>query len=237
MKKTIFIITLILSFSVSAEINNKSVSLEKFKGSVVVLYFFGDDMDKWNKPITELNKLQEKFKEKNVKVGAITPKSMENIKSFTKSIDFLMFAKSIDFTVVAESDTAKKYKIKPPYVYVISPEGKIYYKSTSLDNVDGKIEKLIAGSNEIHSDGTNVHSAKIDGKVMEYKNTTPKLNYDDSDGIPHPGITIGNTMPKKEKKKKSEGIPGQTIKQYDVTPGIINKREPPKKRNTLKNDN
>jgi peroxiredoxin len=122
MKKIIFVIALILNFTVLAEINKKTVTLDKFKGSVVVMYFFGDDMDKWNKPISELNELQKKFKDKNVKIGAITPKSLDNIKSFTKSIDFLTFAKSIDFTVVAESDTAKKYKIKPPYVYVITPD-------------------------------------------------------------------------------------------------------------------
>ena len=236
MKKIIFAIVLILNFTVLAEINKKTVTLDKFKGSVVVMYFFGDDMDKWNKPISELNELQKKFKDKNVKIGAITPKSLDNIKSFTKSIDFLTFAKSIDFTVVAESDTAKKYKIKPPYVYVITPDGKIYYKSRSLNNIGNKVEKLLAGSSEIHSDSTNVHNAKISGKVVDYENTTPKLNYDDSEGIPHPGITIGKTMPKKEKKEKSKGISGQTIKQYDVTPGIINRREPPRRRIRPKTD-
>ncbi len=225
------------SDSACSETKGQVISLDKFKGSVLVLYFFGDNMDKWHKSITELNRLKEEFENKKVKIGALTPKTQNEIKTFTQSIDFLMFAKSIDFAVVTENDSVKKYNIKPPYAYVIDQNGKIYWKGESLKNISKKINDLLAKSANINPEGTNVYDAKLTGEAVRHKNTTPKLNYDDSQGIPHYGLTTsGKTMPKKEKKKSGDRIPGQTIRQYEVTPGIINEREPPRRTIKPKND-
>jgi len=244
-----FLLVFAFSYNISAQKNeiNKSVSggsetkgqvisLDKFKGSVLVLYFFGDNMDKWNRPIVELNRLKEEFKNKKVNIGALTSKTQNEIKTFTKSIDFLMFAKSIDFTVVTKNDATKKYNVRPPYVYVIAQDGKIYWKGKSLKNISKKISDLLAGSANIQLEGTNVYDAKLTGKAVRHKNTTPKLDYDDSAGIPSHGLTIGKTMPKKEKKKSGKRIPGQTIRQYEVTPGIKNEREPSRRTIEPKND-
>ncbi len=222
--------------SACSETKEQVISLDKFKGSVLVLYFFGDNMDKWHKPITELNHLKEKFKNKKVNIGALTSKTQNEIKTFTKSIDFLMFAKSIDFAVVTKNDSAKKYNVKPPYAYIIAQDGKIYWKGKSLENISKKISDLLSESANVQLEGTNVYDAKLTGKAVHHKNTTPKLDYDDSEGIPSHGLTIGKTMQKKEKKKSGKRIPGQTIRQYEVTPGIINEREPPRRRNERKND-
>ncbi|MCK5851573.1 hypothetical protein KAH27_00970, partial [bacterium] len=195
-----------------------------------------DNMDKWHKSITELNRLKEKFKNKKVEIGALTSKTQNEMKPFTKSIDFLMFAKSIDFAVVTKNDSAKKYNVKPPYAYVIDQDGKIYWKGKSLENISKKISDLLAGSANVQLEGTNVYDVKLTGKTVRHKNTTLKLDYDDSEGIPSHGLTIGKTMQKKEKKKSSNRIPGQTIRQYEVTPGIKNERESSRRTIERQND-
>lgn len=207
--------------------NQNVISLNKFKGSILVLYFFGDDMDKWNKPIVELNRLKKEFEnKKDVHIGAVTPKSKSEIEKITKSIDFIMFANKIDFAVVTDSDTAKKYNVKPPYVYVIAPDGKIFCKSKSLNNISAKINELLDNKN-IKLSGTNVYkNAVIDGKATRIKDTTPKLDYDDSRGIPTHGLTLGKISTPKSSKEKRNRIEGQTIRQYQTTEGIINPRPP-----------
>jgi len=218
--------------SVSSDRIDKMISLDKFKGSVLVLYFFSDNMDDWNQPIVELNTLKKKYINKKVQISALTSKTPNELNTFTKSIDFLVFAKSIDFAVVTKNDSAKKYDIKLPCVYVIAQNGNIYWKGKSLKHINKKINDLLAGTANVQIDGTNVYEGKIAGKAKRYKNTTPKLDYDDSQGIPHHGLTTsGKTMPKKEKKKSGDRIQGQVIKQYKSTPGIFNEREPPRKRN------
>ena len=217
------------SNSVGSETKGQVITLDKFKGSVLVLYFFGDNMDKWNRPIVELNRLKEKFKNKKVNIGALTSKTQNEIKTFTKSIDFLMFAKSIDFTVVTKNDSTKKYNVKPPYVYVIAQDGKIYWKSKSLKNISKKISDLLAGSANVKLEGTNVYDAKLTGKATRYEDTTPKLDYDDSEGIPHYGLTTGKVIQKKGSQKKEgssdKRISGQVIREYSVTPGLKTPRE------------
>jgi len=235
--KTLILFSLLLFFclnsfaqtNVQQKSNQNIISLNKFKGSILVLYFLGDDIDKWNKPIVELNRLKNEFANKNVHIGAVTPKSKNEIEKITKSIDFIMFANKIDFAVVTDSDTAKKYDVKPPYVYVIAQDGKIFWKSKSLDNISSKIQELLDDKN-IKLSGTNVYkNAKIDGKAVRVKNTTPKLDYDDSKGIPTHGLTLGKISTPKTSKEKRNRIKGQTIRQYEATEGIINPRPPVRK--------
>jgi len=218
--------------SVSSDTIDKMISLDEYKGSVLVLYFFSDNMDNWNQPIVELNTLKKKYKNKKVRFSALTSKTQSEVNTFTKSIDFLVFAKSIDFTVITKNDSAAKNDIKLPCVYVIAQNGNIYWKSKSLKHINKKINNLLAGTANVKFDGTNVYEEKIAGKAKRYKDTTPKLDYDDSQGIPHHGLTTsGKTMPGKRKKKSGSRIKGQVIKQYKVTPGIINEREPPRRKN------
>jgi peroxiredoxin len=210
------------------------ISLDKFKGEVLVLYFFGGNMNNWDKPISELNALKIKFKNKKVKVGAITSKTEEEIDEYMKTIDFIVFAKSIDFAVVTDSDSAKKYKVKPPYAYVVAPDGTIYWKSKSLKNISDKINELLGKSADIQIKGTNVYSAKLEGEVTHFKNTTPKLNVDDSQGLIDPGVSEGTTFYKNDQPEKvtpateadelnedtRDQIPNQRIEEYKGTPGI-----------------
>jgi len=205
--------------------NGQTISLDRFKGTNLVLYIFGNNIDKWNKPIAALNNLKREYANKNVRIGALTSKTQEEIAKYTKSIDFLMFAKSIDFAVVTENYATKKHEIDPPYVYIIASDGTIYWKGESLKNISGKINKLLNSTEENQGSGTNVYNAKLTGKVARYEDTTPKLDYDDSQGIPHRGITAVNTAGnsaenKQTKKDKQSRIPGQKIKQYEATPGI-----------------
>ena len=214
--------------TVSSDTINKMISLDKFKGSVLVLYFLSDNMDDWNQPVVELNSLKKKYKNKKVRILALTSKTQNEINIFTKSIDFLVFAKSIDFTVIAKNDSAAKNDIKPPCVYVISQDGNIYWKGKSFKHLNKKINDLLAGTANVQLDGTNVYEGNLTGKATRYKNTTPGLDYDDSQGIPHYGLKAsGKTMPGKRTKKSGKRIKGQVIKQYKTTPGIINEREQP----------
>ncbi len=210
------------------------ISLDKFKGSVLVLYFFGDDMDKWDRPIAELNRLKEKFKNKKVKIGALTSKTPEQIDEYMKTIDFIVFAKSIDFAVVTDSDSAKKYKVKPPYAYVIAPDGVIYWKGKSLKDISDKINEILNNQADIQTKGTNVYNTKLEGEVTHFKNTTPKLNVDDSQGFTDPGVPEGTTFYKENQPAKvtpateadelnedtRDRIPNQRIEEYEGTPGI-----------------
>ena len=216
------------------EMGKQIISLDKFKGSVLVLYFLGNDMDKWNRPIAELNRLKEKFKNKKVKIGALTPKTSEQIENYMKTMDFIVFAKSIDFAVVTDSDSAKKYKVKPPYAYVIAPDGSIYYKSKSLNNISDEINEALGESENIPVKGTNVYNVKLEGEVTHFKNTTPKLNLDDSDGLDDPGVAEGTTFYKNNQPQEAtpateanelnndtkDRIPNQRIDEYEGTPGI-----------------
>jgi len=210
------------------------VSLEKYKGSVLVLYFFSDNVDNWNRPIAELNRLKEKYKDKKVHIGAITSKTTEEIDEYMKTMDFIMFDGSIDFAVVTDSDSAKKYKVKPPYVYVIAQNGTIYWKGKSLKNIGDKINEAMNSSANVQNKGTNVYNAKLTGEVSRFKNTTPKLNYDDSQGMDDPGVPEGTTFYKNDERERKtpateaeefdedtqSQIPNQRIKEYKGTPGI-----------------
>ncbi|RLD11798.1 MAG: hypothetical protein DRI44_02785 [Chlamydiae bacterium] len=217
-----------------SEVKKQMISLAKFKGSVLVLYFFGDNMDNWNRSIAQLNRLKTQFKDKNVYIGAVTSKTKEEIDEYMKTIDFIMFAKSIDFAVATDSDSAKKYKVKPPYVYVIAQDGRIYWKSKSFNNIQIKINDLIEKSVNAQNKGTNVYNEKLTGDVTHFKNTTPKLNLDDSRGLADPGVKEGTTFykenkpaqptPATEESELSEDthdtIPVQSIEEYKGTPGI-----------------
>jgi len=226
--------------NVSAAENNLSkaegqmISLDKFKGSVLALYFFGNNINNWDYPIAQLNRLKEKYENKNVKIGALTSKTREEIDAYMKTIDFIVFAKSIDFAVVTDSDSAKKYKIKPPYVYVIAQDGTIFWKGKSLKNADNKIVELLNNHLPAQNEGTNVYNDEIEGEVTHFKNTTPKLNLDDSNGIPDPGVPEGTTFYKENQPEKvtpateaeeldedtRDQIPNQRIEEYEGTPGI-----------------
>ncbi len=219
---------------VSKETKGHVVSLDKFKGSVLVMYFFGDNMDDWDRPIAELNGLKEKFKNKKVRVGALTHKTPEEIEKYMKTMDFIMFAKSIDFAVVTDSDSAKKYKANPPYVYVITQDGKIYWKGKSLRGIGDKIDEVLETPVNTQNKGTNVYAAKLTGEVTHFKDTTPKLNFDDSDGIDDPGVKEGTTFYKDDQPDKvtpateaaelnddtKSQIANQRIQEYEGTPGL-----------------
>jgi len=217
-----------------SETKGQVVSLDKFKGSVLVLYFFGNNIDNWDRPIAELNRLKEKYKNKKVHIGALTSKTQEEIEEYMKTIDFIMFAKSIDFAVVTDSDSAKKYKAKPPYAYVIAPDGQIYWKGKSLRNIGDKINEILENPVDAQNKGTNVYDTKLTGEVTHFKNTTPKLNFDDSDGIDDPGVKEGTTFYKEDQPTRvtpateadelnedtKSQISNQRIKEYEGTPGI-----------------
>ncbi len=222
------------SDSVHSETKGNMISLDKFKGSVLVLYFFGNKMDDWDKPIAELNRLKEKFKDKKVRISALTDKTPEEIEEYMKTMDFIMFAKSIDFAVVTENDAAKKYKTKPPYAYIIAPDGQIYWKGKSLGKVSDKIIEVLENSVNAQNKGTNVYNTKLSGEVTHFKDTTPKLNFDDSEGIDDPGVKEGTTFYKENQPDKvtpateaaelnddtKSQIANQRIQEYEGTPGI-----------------
>ena len=217
-----------------SETKGQVISLDKFKGSVLVLYFFGNNVDNWDRPIAELNRLKEKFKNKKVHIGALTHKTTEEIDKYMKTMDFIMFAKSIDFAVVTDSDSAKKYKVKPPYAYVIAPDGQIYWKGKSLRNISDEINEVLENTVNVQNKGTNVYNTKLTGEVTHFKDTTPKLNYDDSDGIDDPGVKEGTTFYKENQPTRvtpateadeladdtQSQISNQRIKEYEGTPGI-----------------
>ena len=219
---------------VSKETKGHVVSLDKFKGSVLVMYFFGNNVDNWDQPIAELNRLKEKFKNKKVRIGALTDKTQEEIEEYMKTMDFIMFAKSIDFAVVTDSDSAKKYKTKPPYAYIIAPDGQIYWKGKSLRDIGDKINEVLENPLNSQNKGTNVYAAKLTGEVTHFKDTTPKLNYDDSDGIDDPGVKEGTTFYKDDQPDKvtlateadelnddtKSQIANQRIEEYEGTPGL-----------------
>ncbi len=222
------------SDSVHSETKGNMISLDKFKGSVLVLYFFGNNMDDWDKPIAELNRLKEKFKDKKVRISALTDKTPEEIEEYMKTMDFIMFAKSIDFAVVTDSDSAKKYKSKPPYAYIIAQDGQIYWKGRSLRNIGDKINEVLENPVNTQNKGTNVYAAKLSGEVTHFKDTTPKLNFDDSDGIDDPGVKEGTTFYKEDQPDKvtpateaaelnddtKSQIANQRIQEYEGTPGL-----------------
>jgi len=222
------------SDSVHSEAKGNMVSLDKFKGSVLVIYFFGDNMNNWDRPIAELNGLKEKFKDKKVHIGALTDKTQEEIEEYMKTMDFIMFAKSIDFAVVTDSDSAKKYKTKPPYAYIIAQDGQIYWKGKSLGNIGDKINEVLENPVNAQNKSTNVYNTKLTGDVTHFKNTTPKLNFDDSDGIDDPGVKEGTTFYKDDQPDKvtpateaaklnddtKSQIANQRIQEYEGTPGI-----------------
>jgi len=220
--------------SVCREAKGRMISLNKFKGSVLVLYFFGDNMNNWDWPIAELNRLKEKYKNKKVYIGTLTSKTTEEIDEYMKTMDFIVYAKSIDFAVVADSDSAKKFKIKPPYAYVIAQDGQIFWKGKSLKNISDIINEVLENPLKAKNKNKNVYDEKLAGEVTRFKDTTPKLNIDDSQGMDDPGVKEGTTFYKDNLPAKvtpateaaafaedtKSQISNQRIEEYQGAPGV-----------------
>ncbi len=220
------------------EAAGQTISLEKYKGDVVVLYFFSDDMDTWDKPIRQLNNLKKEFAGKNVRIGALTGKSKQDIKRHMKTIDFIVFTKSIDFSVVTDSDSAAKRGIKSPCVYVIGPDGKIRWRGKLTGNVGSIVGGILRESSPPArgADGgrsTDVFTTTLDGELVTVEDSVPKPSpEDDPDGIPDPGVPEGTVFVKDEQPSQQEQYreahesadpedalaPVQEIEEYPMTP-------------------
>ena len=220
--------------SVCTEEIGHMISLEKFKGSVLLLYFFGDNMNDWDRPIDDLNRLKGKYKDKKVHIGTLTSKTTEEIDEYMKTMDFIVYAKSIDFAVVTDSDSAKKFKVKPPYAYVIAQDGQIFWKGKSLNNISDIINEVLENPLKAKNKNENVYNEKLVGEVSRFKDTTPKLNIDDSQGMDDPGVKEGTTFYKDNLPAKvtpateaaafaedtKSQIPNQRIEEYQGAPGV-----------------
>jgi len=123
--------------------NGKKIPLSKFKGSVLVFYFFDDDMDSWIRPIKTLNFLTKSFEGKKVKIGGFTTKSKEQINNQMKKIDFISFVDNIDFPIATKSKSAELLNIKAPAVYVTGLNGEVRWNGQLSKKLSDVISELL----------------------------------------------------------------------------------------------
>ena len=191
--------------------NGKTIPLNKFKGSILVFYFFNDDMDSWIKPINILNQLSKQFADKNVKIGAFTSKSKEQISKQMKKIDFISFVKNIDFPIITESKSAVLLNIKTPCAYVSGLNGKIRWKGQLKRNLNKIIAELINEKSlnitETDDDVSTINwISELNGIFVKFDTSVPPPPPGElMNGIPVPRIDRDiNAINSRRKMEKSE---------------------------------
>jgi len=122
------------------DINDVTYSLESLKDKVIVLNFWFVKCKPCVAEIPDLNKIKEKYKDKDVVFFAITFDSKDILSEFTKK-------KSFDFTLIPSGfKTLQQFKIKEyPTTIIIDKEQKINLIDDLLVlNITKKIDKMIA---------------------------------------------------------------------------------------------
>ncbi len=130
-------------------IKGDPVSLKK--GTIYVLEFWATWCGPCRTSIPHLTKMQEKYKDKNVKIiGVSTDKSSEvnKVKKFVKNM-----AGKMNYTVAFDAKgSANKGYMKAfgargiPHAFIIDKQGKIVWQGHPMDNMDSVLEKVISGS-------------------------------------------------------------------------------------------
>ena len=191
--------------------NGKKIPLDKFKGSVLVFYFFDEDMDSWIRPIRTLNFLTKSFEVKKVKIGGFTTKSKEQINRQMKKIDFISFANNIDFPIVTKSKSAELLNIKAPAVYVTGLNGEIRWSGQLSKKLSDVISELLSEKAptvaEKDSSLPGKWIADLNGYFVQFDSSVPPPPPDElMNGISVPRINRDiqgiNARRKKEKAEK-----------------------------------
>ncbi len=128
--------------------NGNIVKLEQLRGSVVYLVFWSKSCYTCKEELPQINKLYEKFKDKNVKFFAviIDEKNPKKIKQIKRQWGF-------SFPVLIGDDTVKsKYRIiGTPITYILRKDltiGKIIHGAHSLKKLEKYINKFLEEKND-----------------------------------------------------------------------------------------
>jgi len=211
---------------------SKKNPFDKFKGSVLVFYFFNEDMDSWIKPIKTLNFLTKSFEGKKVKVAGFTTKSKKQINKQMKKIDFISFVDNIDFPIATKSKSAELLNVKTPAVYVADLNGEIRWKGQLGKNLSVVISNLLAEKTQ---------------KVTKKNNSLPKkwiaelngpfVQFDSSVPTPPPAeLMNGISVPRIN--RDIQGITDRRKKEKAEKPKILDNKQrinslPPARNNSL----
>jgi|GEM_PF-3283226 len=212
--------------------NGKIIPAEYFNGHVLVFYFFSDDMDSWVRPINILNYLTREFEGKNVKIGACTTKSKEQIEKQMKKIDFVSFVKKIDFPIITKSKTAELLNIKAPCVWVAGPTG-----GASRQKLDKNLNDTISELLNKKSLPQNEKNNKITRENLIAGLEGVLVRFDMSVPAPPPGKIMGG-IPVPHIDRDINGITERRMQEKAEKPKILDTKQrksalPPARNNTL----
>ena len=212
--------------------NGKKIPLDKFKGSVLVFYFFNEDMDSWIRPIKTLNFLTKSFEDKKVKVGGFTTKSKEQINKQMKKIDFISFVKNIDFPIATKSKSAELLNIKTPVVYVTDLNGEIRWNGKLSQKLSDVISGLLSEKAPIATEKDNNLPGKwiadLNGLFVQFDSSVPPPPPDE--------LMNGISVPRIE--RDIQGITARRKKEKAEKPKILDNKQrinslPPARNNSL----
>lgn len=112
--------------------NNKSISLEQFKGQPIVLYFFPkSDTPGWTKQACGFRDIYNDYKENNIVVIGISYDSPKSLLSFKEKYALPFYLLSDSEKIVAKLYGANGLLVPRRITYLIDPDGfiqKVYNK-------------------------------------------------------------------------------------------------------------
>lgn len=126
------------------DINGDKFHLNKFNGQIIVFNWWAVWCSPCRKEIPGLNKLVDKYSDKNVKFISITDDSKEKVSNFLKNNDF-----RYDISFISENDRVLFGNSYPKNIVIDSTRTITFYKEGGNENVWTEIDQHLTEMNNI----------------------------------------------------------------------------------------
>ena len=136
----------------ATDMNGESVNMSDLRGKVVVITFWTTRCPICHAEFPKLNQVAKSFDGKNVVFLSLTTDNEEKVESYMKKMPLVSRVVPNSFGIVlqyADRDGYGNLDMAYPAYYVVSPEGKLDYKSRGYDrlpSLTSAVTKLLSSN-------------------------------------------------------------------------------------------